>query len=217
MKKIYRAALLLFAASIAGIYARDYADMPTRRSEYPVNKIFINRWSPRAMSGALVTDEELMTLFEAAKWAPSSYNAQPWRFIYGKKGTAYWDALFDLLVPFNQSWAKNAGALVLIVSRKSYEHNGQPSRTHSFDTGAAWGYFALQGSINGLVVHGMSGFDYPKAKATLNIPDDYQIEAMVAVGKSVIRRSLPTDLQAGELPSGRKKIEQFASEGSFAQ
>ncbi len=135
-----------------------------REAEYPVDDIFINRWSPRAMSGDPVSKDELMSLFEAARWAPSSFNNQSWRFLYSLKGSDTWDTYFNLLLEGNQTWVKNAGALVVILSKTTFDYNGKPSKTHAFDSGAAWQNFALQGSINGLVIHGMQGFDYERAK-----------------------------------------------------
>lgn len=186
-----------------------------RAPQYPVDEIFTNRWSPRAMSGEALEDRELMSLFEAGRWAPSSYNGQPWRFIYAKRNTPAWETLFNLMVPFNQSWTKNASALVVIVSRNTFEWNGEPHRTHSFDTGAAWQNIALQASMKGLVAHGMSGFDYDRARKDLHIPSDYTVEAMFAIGKPAPASVLPAELQAGEQPSGRKKVAEIAFEGSF--
>ncbi len=189
--------------------------MNVRKTEYEINKIFIQRWSARAMSGEEISDKEMMTLFEAARWAPSSYNSQPWRFIYAKRGTEHWNRLFNLMVEFNQSWAKNAAVLVVVISNKNFEHNDMPSITHSFDTGAAWQNIALQGSLQGLVVHGMSGFDYDKAKNELNIPDKYNVEMMFAVGRPGKLTVLPPELQSKEQPSGRKKVDEFVMEGKF--
>lgn len=90
-----------------------------RKSTYPVHPILLNRWSPRSMTGESMSDEELFSLFEAARWAPSSYNAQPWRFVYAKRNTPHWQTIFDLMIPFNQSWAKNAACLVVVVSKKT--------------------------------------------------------------------------------------------------
>ena len=167
--------------------------MKKRISQYPINDFILNRWSSRAMSEELMTDEQMMTLFEAVRWAPSSYNAQLWRFIYGKRGTKHFDRLFNLLVPFNQSWAIHASFLILVISRDNFTYNDEPSRTHSFDAGAALENLALQGYINGFVVHGMEGFDYDKAKTECNIPDGYTVEAMFAVGiRGQIRRFATT-------------------------
>ncbi len=186
-----------------------------RQSEYPIEPLILNRWSPRAMSGETLTDEELLPLFEAARWAPSSYNGQPWRFIYGKRETDHWKALFELLVPFNQSWANKSAVLVLVISHKVFEHNGKPSVTHSFDTGAAWQNLALEGSARGLVTHGMQGFDYEKAKEVCRVPDDYQVEAMIAIGKKGKKEALPAEAQEKEAPSMRKPLSEIVMKGVF--
>src|SRR6266542_6594954 len=115
-----------------------------RHPLYDIHPLLLHRWSPRATSGEEISDTELMRLFEAARWAPSSYNGQPWRFIYAKRNTEYWDKFLNLMVDFNKSWAKNATVLVVIVSRKNFEHNEQPSVTHQFDAGAAWENHVLQ-------------------------------------------------------------------------
>ncbi|MBU0629146.1 MAG: nitroreductase family protein [Nanoarchaeota archaeon] len=186
-----------------------------RELEYSTSEIFPTRWSPRSMSGGEITGEELMSLFEAARWAPSAYNNQPWRFIYAKKNTVHWDILFNLLADGNKVWVKNAAALIVVVSKTTFDHNNKPSITHSLDTGSAWENLALQGSIIGLVVHGMQGFDYEKAKIQLNISNEYQVEAMAAIGKPGKKENLPKELQEKEFPSDRKKISEIAFEGSF--
>lgn len=186
----------------------------TRTAGHPINKLILHRWSARAFSDAPVTDQELNQLFEAARWAPSSYNSQPWVFVYAKRGTPAWDTFKDLMVDFNKSWTHNAGALVVIASREKSE-TGRPMHTHSFDTGAAWQNLALQATSMGLIAHGMSGFDYAKAKEALHIPDGYAIEAMVAVGRPGSLENLPEELRARETPSDRKPVESFAFEGSF--
>lgn len=189
--------------------------MNNRKPEYKVLDLIINRWSPRAMSGEQITDEELMALFEAAKWAASSYNNQPWRFVYVKKESTRWPEIFNLLASSNQIWAKNAAALIVAISYKFFEFNKKPSRTHSLDTGASTANLALQGYSMGLVVHGIEGFDYEKTKDLLNIPDDYQVEAMYAIGKPAPLSVLPENLQEREVKSDRKKIKEFAFKDSF--
>lgn len=186
-----------------------------RKAEYPVDKIFVDRWSPRAMSGEEVTEDELHSLFEAAKWAPSSYNNQPWRFIYARRNTPQWHVFFNLLNDFNQGWTKNAGALIVIVSSKNFERDGKPSRTHSFDTGAAWAQFALQAFMNGLIAHGMEGFNYDMARNELGVTEDYQVEAMIAVGRPGDKNDLPAPVRQRETPSPRKKVSEIAFEGKF--
>jgi nitroreductase len=188
-----------------------------RTTDYPINPAFPQRWSPRAMSGEELREEEIFSLFEAARWAPSSYNNQPWRFLYARRNTPAWDQFFDLLVEPNKIWCKNAAVLVVIISKTTFDHNGKPSKTHSYDAGAAWGYLALQGSMNNLVIHGMQGFDYQKAKETLEIPDDYQVEAMAAIGKPGKKDDLPEEVRKREFPSDRKKITEIAFEGKFGK
>lgn len=186
-----------------------------RKANYAINPLILNRWSPRSMTGEEITDEELFPLFEAARWAPSSYNNQPWRFLYAKRTDADWSLFFNLMVPFNQSWAKNASVLLLIISGKYFEHNRKPCRTHSFDTGAAWACMALEGSWRGLVVHGMEGFDYEQAQLTLQVPNDYQVEALVAIGKRASFNKLSEELQKKEVPSSRKPLSEISWEGKF--
>lgn len=186
-----------------------------RIAQYPIADIILKRWSPRAMSGQSITDQELFSLFEAARWAQSSFNNQPWRFIYAKRETSFWDCVYNLLVPANQAWAKNAAVLIVVVSHNNFEYNNAFSRTHSFDTGAACENLALQGHQNGLVVHGMEGFDYERAKKDLQIPDDYTVEAMFAVGRPGKIEDLPLPLQKKEEPSDRKPIAELIFEGIF--
>lgn len=187
-----------------------------RKTEYEVDDVFVNRWSPRAMSGEKLSDAELFSLFEAARWAPSSFNNQPWRFVYARKGSEHWSRFFGFLDEGNQIWAKNADVLIATISKTTFDYNGKPSKTHSFDTGSAWQNLALQGSVKGLVVHGMQGFDYEKAAAELKVPDDHRVEMMIAVGKPGNPGDLPEKLQKGEVPSGRKSVSEIVSEGRFS-
>jgi nitroreductase len=186
-----------------------------RKADHPIDSLFLDRWSPRAMSGEAITEEELFTLFEAARWAPSSFNNQPWRILYARRDTPHWPLFFDLLVEFNQSWAKNAAALAVFVSKTTFDHNGEPAATHSFDTGAAWGNLALQGALKGLVIHGMQGFDYDKARAALDIPEGFKVEAMAVIGKPGRAEDLPEKLQQRETPSDRRKLNETVFEGPY--
>src|SRR6202040_3892685 len=135
-----------------------------RKADSPIEPLLLDRWSPRAMSGEEISVDELMRLFEAARWAPSSFNAQQWRALYARRGTEHWPTFLGLLVEGNKAWAKNAAVLVLFISRTTFEHKGEPSVSHSYDTGAAWENFALQGFQQGLVGHGMEGFGYDRAR-----------------------------------------------------
>ena len=186
-----------------------------RKPEHEINKLIISRWSPRSMTAEEISDQDLMSLFEAARWAPSSYNNQPWRFIYAKRNTDHWEKFLGLMVEFNQSWAKNAAALVVLISHKNFEYNSKPSRTHNFDAGAAWENLALEGASRGLVVHGMEGFDYEKARKALGIPEDYDVECMIAIGVMDDKESLPKEMQDKEMPSTRKPLKEIIMEGSF--
>lgn len=186
-----------------------------RKNEYSIHPLILNRWSPRAMTGEEMTEKELMALFEAARWAPSSYNNQPWRFLYARKNTPSWPLFFNLMVEFNQGWTKNASALVVAISAKNFEHNNKPARTHSFDSGAAWMSMAIEGAWRGYVMHGMEGFDFEKAKTDLGIPDDYQVEAMIAIGKRAPMSQLSPELQKREAPSDRRPLGEIAIEGKF--
>jgi hypothetical protein len=136
-----------------------------RRADYPIEPIFLERWSPRAFSADAISEADLHSVFEAARWAPSASNLQPWRFFYARRNTPAFATFLGLLVPGNQAWAKNAAALMILASQKSFIPPGKSepveSRTHSFDTGAAWGFLALQALRLGYVTHAMAGFDVP--------------------------------------------------------
>ena len=186
--------------------------MDTDQKVHPIIK---SRWSARALSDELMTETELFSLFEAARLAPSSFNNQPWRFIYARRESKAFMQLFDLMVPFNQSWSKNASYLVLIVSRTLFSHNNKPCKTHSFDTGSAWENLALQGCFLNLVVHALEGFDYQKAREVFNIPILYDIQAMIVLGKPGKKETLPADLQKDEHQKERKELKELISEGCF--
>jgi len=176
---------------------------------------FRSRWSPRALSGDALTDEDVLTLLEAARWAPSCFNAQPWRFAWVLRNAPGWDPLFGTLVEVNRLWAGRAGALIAVASRTTFEHNGQTAPTQAFDAGAAWMSLALQARHQGLVAHGMRGFDVPAATAALALPVGYDLWALIAVGHPGRREELPEALQARELPSPRKPLAEIAFAGGF--
>jgi nitroreductase len=186
-----------------------------RKADHEIEQLLLDRWSPRAMSGEEISREELMQLFEAARSAPSSFNAQPWRALYARRGTEHWQTFFELLVDANKAWANNAAVLVVFISRKKFDHNDEPSMTHSYDCGAAWENFALQGFHQGLVVHGMEGFEYERARTELKIPEEFEVEAMAAVGKPGPKEALPEKLQARETPSDRRNLSKSIFEGPF--
>ncbi len=185
-----------------------------RTSEYPIDKQFLERWSPRAFSDRPVTQEQIMTIFDAAHWAPSASNLQPWRFFYGIRGDSEFDTIFNLLVPFNQSWTKNAGALVIVTSVASFDGT-RPVRTHSFDTGSAFMSLALQAHSMGLIAHGMAGIDYEKIPAALGLPENLKVEAGVAIGYQGDISVLPEALQQREVPSQRLPLSEVVYKGRF--
>ena len=186
-----------------------------RTPDRPIDPLFIDRWSPRAMSGEPITREELFTLFEAARWAPSSGNSQPWRMLYAHRDSEHWPRFFGLLAEGNKTWCVHAAVLVVFVSQTLRAGSDRVLPTHSYDTGSAWMSLAYQGWISGYVVHGMAGFDYDRARSELGVPSDFQVNAMCAIGHPGPLENLPEPLRLRETPSPRKKVEEFAFEGSW--
>ena len=186
-----------------------------RKPSYPINPLILNRWSPRSMTGEKLNDDEIMSLFEAARWAPSSYNNQPWRFIYAKRNSEHWDRFFNLLMEANKIWARNAALLVVVISRKNFEFNEKPAVTHQFDAGSAWENLALEASSRGIVAHGMQGFDYKKAGVDLRVPPNFEVMAMIAIGKKGPKEILPAELQEKEKLTNRKPLKEIIMEGFY--
>lgn len=164
------------------------------------------------MSNYKISKKSIMSLFEAAKWAPSSGNEQPWRFVYAMRDSKYWGSFFRLLRKGNRKWCKNASVLVITISKKTWDDDSS-NRTHSFDTGAAWENLALQGRISGLVVHGMEGFDNSKARKILKLSREYSVEMMIAIGKPGRVEDLSDYQRKHEFPKGRKKLGEIVFEG----
>lgn len=190
-----------------------------REAEHPIDPLFLERWSPRAFDGSELPDADLLTIFEAARWAPSAFNSQPWRFLYAKRGGPDWERFLGLLIPFNQGWAHSASVLVYILSDSlpMTDKAGAPqeSRTHSFDAGAAWVSLALQATRMGYHAHGMSGIQYDLARAELAIPDRYRLEAACVIGRIGDPAILDEKQRAREHPSGRKAQSEFVFAGGF--
>jgi nitroreductase len=185
-----------------------------RQAAHAIDSMFVDRWSPRAMSGVAIAAAELMVLFEAARWAPSSRNFQPWRMLYALRDTPHWQLFLGLLSESNRHWAQLGGALVLFISSRTFD-DGRQSVTHGFDTGAAWENFALQASQRDLVVHGMQGFDYARARTELAIPEQFELHAMAVVGKPGDAALLPENQRARERPNDRRPVAQTVCEGPF--
>ena len=191
-----------------------------RLANHEIDPLFLERWSPRAFDGSPISDAELNSLFDAARWAPSAFNVQPWRFHYARRDSTDWEPFLAGLIPFNQSWAKTASVLIYVLSDtlSPAKPGAEPqvSHSHSFDAGSAWAMLALQATRLGLHAHGMSGIDLDAVRQTLNVPDRFRIEAAIAVGRIGDKSVLPESLQAREMPSGRKPIEEFVAQGGFA-
>lgn len=192
-----------------------------RGADHPVDPQFVNRWSPRAFSEDAIDRATLLTLFEAARWAPSSFNSQPWRFVYATRDSEQWTQFLGFLNDFNRGWAHRAAALVIVLSKSTFTHPGSAMEvstiSHSFDSGAAWGYLALQASLAGWHAHGLAGIERDKIRAELNIPEVYSIEAGIAIGRLGDRASLSEMLQAREIPTSRKPLGEIATEGRFVR
>ena len=190
-----------------------------RTAEYPIEPVFLDRWSPRAFRPEPIAEVDLMTMLEAARWAASNANTQPWRFVYARRDTRAWLPLLDLLVPNNRDSAQHASALVFFVSRELMQSRNSadlvPSPTHSYDTGTASGYFTLQVQLMGWHAHGMYGFDHARSAEVLRIPPDHHVEAVYAVGRIGDASALPEALQAREVPSARLPLAELVHEGSF--
>jgi len=188
-----------------------------RTAQHGADQLFLERWSPRAFTGEPMPQAMLDTLFEAAGWAPSAFNGQPWRFVYAHRGTAAWDPLFEALILYNQGWVKNASVLIYVLSDRFRRREGaepSPNPWHSFDAGTAWGYLALQAHRLGWAAHGMAGFDKAKAFEAVGAdPEQFNVEAAVAVGKVADPSILDEPYRSREVPSQRNPVSSFAFEG----
>lgn len=192
--------------------------MSMRNATYPISPVFLERWSPRAFDGSDMPEQDLLTILEAARWAPSAFNMQPWRFLYAFRGDKNWERSINLLIPWNKEWAASASVLLFILSDSMTETEGgegQVSHSHSFDAGAAWACLALQASMMGYQAHGMTGLDFDRARTELTIPDRFRIEAAAVVGRIGDPAMLSEKLRARETLSHRKSVGEFAFPGDF--
>lgn len=191
-----------------------------RVTEYPIDPQFTQRWSPRAFSGEAIAEETLLSFFEAARWAPSSFNSQPWRFLYARRDTPNWQRYLDLLSEFNRGWAQSASALVILLSKtmlaSSTGGEDRPALCHTFDAGAAWGHLALQASLSGWHAHGIAGFDKDLTRTELGVPEGFAVQIAVAIGKPGDKAILSEGLQAREAPSPRRPLSELVAEGDFS-
>lgn len=185
----------------------------TRRPEYPVHAHFVNRWSSRAFDSRPVEEDVLYTVLEAARWAPSSGNGQPWRFIVARTQEER-ERFRSFIRPGNRVWSDRAPALVLLVSY-TLNANGEPGGSHAFDAGAAWGTIASQAALLGLNTRAIGGFDHELAREALHIPEEYDLHAVITLGYRGDKSVLPETLQEREVPTDRRSLNELVHEGVF--
>jgi nitroreductase len=186
-----------------------------RIPEAEVDAMFTDRWSPRSYVDEPLSENQIAALFEAARWAPSCFNDQPWHFRYAVSGNDR-QRFAEPLVEKNREWARNAPMLLYVLARKDFGATGKPNRHAAFDAGAAWMSLALQARRLGLYAHGMAGFSVEKAAEVMNVSlDEYEIMAAVAVGRRGDPDTLAADMAKTEKPNGRKPASEVAGEGAM--
>lgn len=190
---------------------------PPRVSDHPIDAQFLQRHSARAFTGANLSEPELLTLLEAARWAPSASNIQPARFVWALRGDEAFARIVETLAAGNRVWAEKAAALVVVGSRSAAERDGAmvPLVTHAFDAGAAWMSLALQAHLRGWIAHAMAGFDKAKAALAVELPADHELHAVVAIGQLGTPDLLPEAYRPREVPGGRLPLSEIAKHGSF--
>lgn len=189
---------------------------PPRVAYGDVDPLFLNRWSPRAMSGEPIDDTLLLRFIEAARWAPSAGNSQPWRFLYVRNGGVLWPETLALLSARNRQWAPQASALILLLSHASPASACGTVRNPSFDSGAAWAHLALQATLSGWHTRAIAGFDRDAARALFQVPAEYELEILIALGRLGDDTALPAPLREREPPSARLPLSALAVEGRFS-
>ena len=180
-----------------------------------VDDLFPSRWSPRSFNEERIDDDAFAALIEAARWAPSSRNQQPWRFVYAARDGAQWSGFLETLDEGNREWAHRASHLVMVIGPVQ---NGALHPGAAFDCGAAWMSLALQAQLSGLSTHPMGGFDKDAARSIAAIPENFVPIAMIAVGIRGAIEHLPEHRRASEeTRSQRKPNEEIAANGSFPE
>jgi nitroreductase len=188
-----------------------------RLADHPIDPRFLDRWSPRAFSDRPISAEDMACLLEAARWAPSASNNQPWRFVWALRGEAGFDAIAAALDEGNRAWAPKAAGLVVVTAKTVVERHGEkrPNRTALFDTGAAWAQLALQARVQGLYAHGMGGFFAEPLAQAINLPEDHVIICVVAIGWRGDAADLPENQRAKEFPNQRLPLSETTRHGTF--
>ncbi|RAK64516.1 nitroreductase family protein [Hymenobacter edaphi] len=189
------------------------------QTHYPVVDLIKHRWSPRAFTAQPLNDDDLRTLFEAAAWAPSAMNEQPWRFIYAhREQTEAFQKLWDCLLPGNQPWAQHAAVLVVVLARKTMGANNAPNRHYLHDTGLATANLLLQAASMGIHGHVMGGFDLAKTQQALHLPADLEPATFLALGYVGEAEQLEEPFRSRELaPRSRKPLSEFVFENQLPQ
>jgi len=188
-------------------------------NDAPINELIRNRWSPRAFADKPIPPDVLRSLFEAARWAPSSNNEQPWAFLVApKEDKENFEKMLSVLVEFNAGWAKHAPVLTLVVAKLSFAKNNTPNRNAQYDTGSATAWLSVEATARGLFVHQMAGFDPEKARHAFGIPVGWEAIAALAIGYPGDPGSLPDRLKERELaPRTRKPLSEFVMAGHWGQ
>jgi len=188
-------------------------------ADHPIHDLIRHRWSPRAFADKPIPADVLRSLFEAARWAPSSNNEQPWAFIVAtKEDSATHAKLLSTLVEANQVWANNAPVLAIAVAHMAFARNGNPNRTAFYDTGAAVADLTTEATSRGLVIHQMAGFDPRKAVELFSIPKDWEPAAAFVIGYPGDAQTLPSTLRERELaPRTRKPLADFVMSEDWGQ
>lgn len=191
--------------------------MSMRETDFPkLHDIFLKRWSPRAFSPKPIEETDLMTLFEAARWSPSSYNEQPFRFLVlqGKDRLKF----KEILMEKNWLWASKAPVLCAVLAKRHLERTGKENKCAEFDAGASWMSLAYQAQFMGISCHAMGGFYKDKAHDILKIPEaDFKIMAIVAIGYQGEKETLPEDLQKMETPNQRRDLTKTVFKDDFQE
>jgi nitroreductase len=181
-----------------------------RVPEYAIDPLFINRWSPRAFDRSPIPENILMSIFEAARWSMSCYNAQPWLFVYATSDEDL-KRLGGLLSEFNRKWTQNAPVIGFIFAQRRFTHNDKPNDWAKFDCGAAWMAMTIQARTFGLYTHGMAGFERDRTYDVLGVNEaDYEVICAFALGRYGDRDALPEEMKKNEQPNDRKPLSEIA-------
>jgi nitroreductase len=190
------------------------------KTTYPVNEFIRKRWSPRSFANKTIPQETLDQLFEAASWAPSSVNEQPWRYLFAHKGEPAFEKMVACLVPGNQPWAKNAQVLVLTLAKTIFVYNGAtlPNKYSFYDSGAANSQLLLEAASHDIYGHLMGGFDHEKTKTTFHIPEGFEVVVFMALGYLGSPEALEEPFKTREItPRSRKNITEFTFHGHLPE